>query len=299
MKILLMTKEGPRLFLFVALVGLLVSALQSASEGSEQDQRLRETIIKLVLKLDPAPAIPEEARRFAVRGKAAIGDANSESEYAEAASEFKRALRAAPWWAETYYNLAVVQEKAGQLNEAIRSLKLYLLVAPEAKDFERVKDHIYELEFRQEKAQKDATARQKAAEEARRRAERERQQQAAIVQRLTGDWVAEMGSGGNRPKWRIIISGNQIEMVLTAFDFRDGRGWRAAQSVIEFSGTVDGHNIAGMYKWENTSDGYWGGKGTGSSRRGSSSAAISSDGTKIQFHRPDPGPMTDWPLVRQ
>lgn len=162
-----------------------VAALQSVSEGSASDQALREKIISLVQKLSPAPVVPEEARRFAVRGQIAVREAKSQADYVEAAGEFNRALKLAPWWAESYFNLAVAQGKAGQFNEATRSLKLYLLAAPNAPDAEKVKDQIYALEYRQERARKDAqdkadeTRRQ---EQARREADERRRREAEAAE---------------------------------------------------------------------------------------------------------------------
>ncbi len=181
-----------------------VAALQFTSEGSASDQSLREKIISLVQKLTPPPAVPDEARNFAVRGQIAFKEAKSQSDYVEATKEFSRALKVAPWWTETYFNLAVAQEKAGQVNDAVRSLKLYLLAAPNAPDADKIKDQIYALEYREERARKDA---QDKADEARRqeqaRLDRERreaeerrraeEQSKAMAQKLNGQWRVDRG----------------------------------------------------------------------------------------------------------
>jgi formylglycine-generating enzyme required for sulfatase activity len=63
----------------------------------------------------------------------------------------------------------VVQDKAGLYAEAIRSLNLYLLAAPNAPDTEKTKSLIYEIEYRRDKAAKEAqAAAEKRAEEERR-----------------------------------------------------------------------------------------------------------------------------------
>lgn len=169
-----------------------VAALQSVPEGSADDQRLRETIIRLVQKLSPPPALPEEATRFSVRGEISIKEAKSTADFAEAAKEFSKAVRVAPWWADGYNNLAVAQEKAGQLNEAIRSLKLYLLAAPASPDADKVKRQIYVLEYQQEKAQKEA-ATKRQEQEAKARVEAEKKAQASS---LVGYW-RDSGGGLN------------------------------------------------------------------------------------------------------
>lgn len=152
-----------------------VAALRTAPNGSAADQRLRETIIKLVLTLNPPPIIPEEAERFGARGSVAfeLGAqevasartpedlARAKARFDQAAEEFKNAVRAAPWWPEGYFNLASAQEGAGKYADAMRSLKLYLLSAPNAADAKNVQTQIYRLEFKQEDA---ATQRQAEAQ---------------------------------------------------------------------------------------------------------------------------------------
>lgn len=218
-----------------------VAAFQSASEGSASDQALREKVISLVQKLSPPPAIPDEARRFAVRGQIAVREAKSQADYLEAAREFSKALKLAPWWAESYFNLAVAQEKAGQFTEAVRSLKLYLLAAPNAPDAEKIKDQIYALEYRQERARKEEqerveeTRRKEAVkreaeeqerrrqEQARReREERERRESMARdeLARLAGRWRVDTYGG----IFDIRITGGACEIRLVHLDGLLGGG---------------------------------------------------------------------------
>lgn len=142
-----------------------VKTLQSVSESSPKDSELREKIIKLSQKIQPPPAVPEEARKYSVRGQTAIKNAKSNSDYIEAAQEFSKALRLAPWWAEAYFNLAIAQEKAGKFSEAILNLKYYIMVTPNAPDVEKVKDQIYALEYTQEKLQKQEQEAEKLRQE--------------------------------------------------------------------------------------------------------------------------------------
>ncbi len=223
-----------------------VAALQSAPDGSADDQRLRETIIKLVQKLSLPPAIPEEARRYSVRGQVWVKEAKSPSDFDEAAKEFGKALRVAPWWADGYINQGVSLEKAGKFNEAIRSLKLYLLAAPRASDADKVKDQIYTLELRQEKAQRDAVA----AREEQERKRREEEAKASDPARLAGEWCGDMIKGkvscGNEYKTR--ISGTTIEFSMYPWHNR----W-----VVIFRGEVRGNKIEGVnitYDGGGTSD---------------------------------------------
>ena len=131
----------------------LVAELQT----SPDNRALREKIIKLALTLKPAPAVPEEAERRMARGAAAIEGASSAEGFADAVAEFKLTVNAAPWLAAGYFNLAAAQEKAGRPAEALMSLKLYLLAAPDAKDAEAVRAKVYKLEYAAEKAAKGAS----------------------------------------------------------------------------------------------------------------------------------------------
>ena len=118
------------------------------------DTALREKIIRYVQTMNPAPPIPEEVERFMARGAAAVKGAKSPDDFKEAATEFEKATRAAPWLAETYYNLGLAQDKAGLHEVALKSLRLYLLAAPSAADAKQVKNLIYEVEYQRDKTVK-------------------------------------------------------------------------------------------------------------------------------------------------
>ncbi len=125
-------------------------------QDDPDNQELREKIIKLALKRKTAPAVPKEAKRRLARGRAAVKEAEDEQGFEEAVLEFEKAALAAPWLAEAYYNLGLVQDKAGDYADAMESLRLYLLAAPQAEDAEDVESLIYEIEYKQEKAAKKA-----------------------------------------------------------------------------------------------------------------------------------------------
>lgn len=121
------------------------------------DQALREKIIKMVAGRRKQPHTPEEAERGMARGTAFAQRASDNAGYMKAIAEFQTAADAAPWLALAYYNLGVVQEMAGMFTDAIRSLKLYLLAAPRAKNAREVKNKIYELEAEAEAVQAGMT----------------------------------------------------------------------------------------------------------------------------------------------
>lgn len=94
------------------------------------DYALRKRIIMLGAEIKPTPAIPEEARRSFVKGVTIAKAAKDAGSQELTIESFNEGLKIAPWWGEAYYHLAVAQEMAGQLAEADRSLKLFLLSNP-------------------------------------------------------------------------------------------------------------------------------------------------------------------------
>jgi tetratricopeptide (TPR) repeat protein len=94
--------------------------------------------------------ISEEARRHFDRGTAAVEIAKDPGDYKVAIDEFKQASALAPYWPDACYNLALVQEKAGQFKDAADALKTYLKLAPNATDADSVKSLINKLEFKAE-----------------------------------------------------------------------------------------------------------------------------------------------------
>jgi tetratricopeptide (TPR) repeat protein len=126
-------------------------------KNNSNDYALREKIIKHVQTMSPAPAIPEEAERHMARGAAAVKNAKDVADFRDAVNEFEKATLAAPWLAGAYYNLGIARDKAGMYADAIKSLKLYILAAPDALDGKAVKNLIYEIEYKQEKAAIEST----------------------------------------------------------------------------------------------------------------------------------------------
>lgn len=160
-----------------------VNALQAVPEGSVKDRELRGKIIGLAQKIRPAPAVPEEAERRQARGNAAVKSAADREGFRRAADEFKAALKAAPWIAEGYYNLGVVQDKAGDYREAISNLRFYLMAAPDAKDAKEVRNLIYEIEYRQEETRRATSESREMSAKAK------RDETGKPVSDLAGRWI--------------------------------------------------------------------------------------------------------------
>ncbi len=146
------------------------------------DNALREKIIKLAQGVKPRPAIPEEANRAFVKGNVFQKEAKDASGYDFAITAYREALRVAPWWGDAYFNLAVALEAAGKFDEAIASIKLYMISIPGASTEAReAQNRIYAIEAKSEMASRLAIA--QAA------AERERQRPSAEGRWQTGGWV--------------------------------------------------------------------------------------------------------------
>ncbi len=154
-----------------------VDALQSATEGSDAEVKLRENIIRTAQGLGASLKVPEEAARRMARGSAAVELAKDESGFRKAAYEYKEALKAAPWLAEGYYNLGIVQDKSGDYAEAVKNLKLYLFARPDSGDAAAVREMIYKIEYKKEEASKGPAASGGVPEETRK-----------MVRNLAGKW---------------------------------------------------------------------------------------------------------------
>ena len=183
-------------------------------QKSPNDYALREKIINHVQTMKPAPAVPDEARRFMNRGMAAAEGAKTESDYRDAIQEFQKTVNIAPWLGSGYRNLAVMQDKAGQYAQAVQNLKLFLLTNPPAADAEAAKTLIDKIEYRQEKAAKESSP---AA-----MAEKKRQEEGAFLKKIDGARYKYHYSGSrDAGYWIFDIRGNQVTkgFVITSSRF--------------------------------------------------------------------------------
>jgi tetratricopeptide (TPR) repeat protein len=209
------------------------------------DDGLREKIIRAALQIKPKPAIPKEARNFMIRGQAAAEMAKTTEDFTVAAGEFQKAVNVAPWFADAYYNLAMVQERAEQFGQAAKSLKWYLLAAPKAADAGKVQDLIVKLEYKQER-----TTQAKSGAEAK----------WAKIESLLGKWDYELNFYGQKftGTLTMTLEGNTIE--IKGPNSRDDRDRGAPVDVANTAdplqspisvirGTLQGPDIAGI-KWQ-------------------------------------------------
>jgi len=201
-----------------------------------RDYALREIIINHVRAMTPAPVVSEEAERYMARGTAAVKNAKNVNDFKDAVNEFEKATLAAPWLAGAYYNLGFSQDKAGMYAEAIKSFKLYLLAAPNASDARAVKTLIYEIEYRQEKKEKESSPQAVA--------KRTEEKSAAFLRSLDGAvFSANLNVGCYGEYHSVEIQGNEVvfrsrvnrstcpDQVHTRLGYED-KPWRGTIGII-------------------------------------------------------------------
>jgi len=141
-------------------------------------------LIALQLPSVLAKEIPRDAKKYMLRGQAAMEDAKNATDYQDAINEFKKAVKYAPKWGDAWYNLGVAQDAAGDYAAAITSFKQYLGLMPQASDRSAVEDRIIKLEYKQEKAGRVAK-------------EAEVSKQKENIKKLTGTWICTPGNAAH------------------------------------------------------------------------------------------------------
>ena len=91
---------------------------------------------------NPKPQLPEEARKFKVQAEFAV----QQKQFDTAADLYGKALEIAPWWPEGHFNRALILGELKQYQRAIREMKLYVRLAPDAPDARAAQDKIYQWE---------------------------------------------------------------------------------------------------------------------------------------------------------
>ena len=130
-----------------------LSVAQDLADPTKENDA-REKVITAVRSLSVAPAIPEEARRYGVRGETIMNSAHNAADFRRAATEFEAAATIAPWWGSAYYNLGLVREGAKDARGAIAAFALFLKAEPDAPEAAAIRDRIYALEIAAEEQAK-------------------------------------------------------------------------------------------------------------------------------------------------
>jgi ankyrin repeat protein len=138
------------------------AALDAVRHDDEMEILVREKLIRFAARRKPALGLPEEARKHVVQAQYLLKQGASAD---DVEPEMSRALELAPWWAEGYYNLGVLQANGGRYAEARKNLKIFAEAAAGTPRAQQAQDKIYELEIAQK--------------------------QQAKIQDLAGEWVLE------------------------------------------------------------------------------------------------------------
>lgn len=88
------------------------------------------------------PTLPEEARKFGVQAEYAV----KKMDFEGAVARYKEALDVAPWWPEGHFNRAMILSELSRYRDAIREMKKYLTLVPDASNARAAQDKIYQWE---------------------------------------------------------------------------------------------------------------------------------------------------------
>jgi tetratricopeptide (TPR) repeat protein len=107
--------------------------------------------VATLLKDNPyLAALPEEARKYALRGDVFIKD----GEFVGALKEYHTALGIAPFNPKLHFNTALIYGQLKDYRQAIKSMTIYLQLDPDAPDARAAKDEIYKWELSLERGGK-------------------------------------------------------------------------------------------------------------------------------------------------
>lgn len=115
--------------------------LKRAAMSDADDTAFAETA-RAYREATTKPVLPEAARRLRVQIEDAVQDKNFEN----AADLCLEATRVAPWWPDGHFNCAVVLSETHDYGLAVREMKRYLLLVPNAPDAHAAQNNIYRWE---------------------------------------------------------------------------------------------------------------------------------------------------------
>lgn len=97
----------------------------------------------------------KSAKKHFDRGIAAIETAETLEDFNDAIKEFETAKTLAPDWADIYYNLGIVYDKAEKYDEAIKNLQHYLKISANSDEIAEIETMITKIEYKNEKATRE------------------------------------------------------------------------------------------------------------------------------------------------
>ena len=112
------------------------------------DADIRQNLISAYLKLNAKPALPEFARQLIVQAKTFIKEQADPGSggYSKAIDCYGKLEYALPWYPDAYYNMALILGQLKYYDSAIKQMKAYVSLAPNAPDLRAAQDKVYEWE---------------------------------------------------------------------------------------------------------------------------------------------------------
>jgi len=102
-----------------------------------------------------AATVSDEARRHMDRAQAAIEMAKTPGDFEDAIREFQQAETLAPNWPAPYYQMGMLQDNLERYDDALKNLRRYLQLDPQATNAPQVIQRINKIEYKKEKAEKE------------------------------------------------------------------------------------------------------------------------------------------------
>ncbi len=118
------------------------NAIKVEKDIAEYDANFAVSLTGYRKKAVSNAALPEEANRYKVQAEGAVRD----KEFYDAADFYAEALKIVPWWPAGRFNRALVLGETGEYGEAIREMKHYLQLVPDAPNARAAQDKIYDWE---------------------------------------------------------------------------------------------------------------------------------------------------------
>jgi tetratricopeptide (TPR) repeat protein len=105
------------------------------------ERRFQEALAKYPTA-DSRPPLPEDARRYKIQAEAAV----QQRRMADALAFYGKAVELAPWWAEGFFNVALLYAEQETYDGAIRNMKRFLSLEPAHAKAREARDQIYRWE---------------------------------------------------------------------------------------------------------------------------------------------------------
>lgn len=117
--------------------------MYSFASTEEQENQLRNKMLLVIQKMGKMPEVSEEAHRHIIRAELMVKEGN----YVLAINEFHKAINEAPYSALLYFNVALLEAQTLNYTQAIRMMKIYTQMAPQAPNNRLAKDEIIKWEM--------------------------------------------------------------------------------------------------------------------------------------------------------